>query len=75
MQIRLLGNTLLLCLVVVSVLAVPVKIVGAAPDDRHTLLVQTSPGGKGQESGLPLFQFGLNAIIFSNFEKRASMFS
>jgi len=55
MQIRLLGNTLLLCLVVVSVLALPVKIVGAAPDDRHTLLVQTSPAAKDRKAACRFF--------------------
>ena len=56
MQIRLLGNILVLCLIVVSVLVVVTKAL-SNPQDRSTKqapVAQTSPCAGGQESGLPL---------------------
>ena len=73
MQVRLLGNILVLCFILVSVLVV-VKISPASPDDRGTSLAQTSPCANAQESGLPLpssflpaklpeFQAGLKSFL------------
>jgi hypothetical protein len=56
MQIRLLGNILVLCLIVVSVLVVVTSVL-SNPQDRSTTqapVTQTSPCAGGQESGLPL---------------------
>jgi len=57
MQIRLLANILVLCLILICVLIVLKKIAPTTPDDRGTTsstLSQASPCGNGQESGLPL---------------------
>lgn len=57
MQIRLMGNILVLCLILVSVLIVLTKMSSIAPDDRATAqstMAQTSPCANGDESGLPL---------------------
>ena len=53
MQIRLLSNTLVLCLIVVSMLVVVTKVLSSPSDDR-TLVQQTSPCANADESGLPL---------------------
>jgi hypothetical protein len=56
MQTRLLGNILISCLIVVSVLAVVTKVL-SSPQDRNTTQApvrQTSPCANGDESGLPL---------------------
>src|SRR5215213_7464356 len=57
MQIRLLANILVLCLILICVLIVLKKIVPTTPDDRGTTsstLSQAAPCGNGQESGLLL---------------------
>src|SRR6185295_14761330 len=52
MQIRLLSNLLVLCLIVACVLVVTTKVLGN-PQDRNTTR-QTSPCANRDESGLPL---------------------
>jgi hypothetical protein len=52
MQIRLLSNILVLCLIVVSMLVVVTNVL-SNPTDRNALQ-QTSPCANGDESGLPL---------------------
>src|SRR5262245_24453393 len=57
MQIRLLGNVLVLCFTLVSVLIVLTRIFPTAPDDRgitRSTPGQTAPCANGEESGLPL---------------------
>src|SRR5262245_32351030 len=69
MQVRLPGNTLVLCFTLVSVLVVAIKAFPTTPEDRRSTQpangqtstrgltstpAQTSPCAKGDESGLPL---------------------
>ena len=54
MQIRLLGNTVVLSLTLFCVLLVLLKTSSSAPDPGSASQSQTSPCANGQESGLPL---------------------
>src|ERR1044071_3809824 len=57
MSIRLLGNILVLCLIVIFVLVVLMNISLTTANDRGTtwsIVAQKSPCANGEESGLPL---------------------
>src|SRR5215207_6929582 len=73
MQIRLLGNIVVLCLTLVSVLFVLINVFPTTPADRGTTAAQASPCAGGQESGLPL-PSGFTPAKLSAFQAQLKSF-